>query len=103
MAGPGVLRRACGRGRSAFIAKPDWSTRPDAPTQKSHNEHGVRGPSISKQKPPGVFRVVCLGGSSTYGHTPTSDAATWPARLEAYLNEEQGAPRVLVINAGFSG
>ena len=86
----------------AFVPMPEWE-RAGAPRQRSHNEHGLRGPSLSKEKPPGVFRVVCLGGSSTYGHTPSSDAATWPARLGQYLNEGQDARRVEVLNGGFSG
>lgn len=49
-------------------------------------------------KPPGVFRIVCEGGSTTFDLLAPDDASTWPARLGALL-----APRVDVANAGFPG
>ncbi len=71
----------------------------------SHNALGFRGPETTWEKPAGVFRIVCLGGSSTYGHGPSANETTWPARLEALLNEAAvaGAPRVEVINGGCQG
>jgi lysophospholipase L1-like esterase len=49
-------------------------------------------------KPPGVFRIVCEGGSTTFDILAPDDATTWPARLGALL-----APRADVANAGFTG
>lgn len=73
--------------------------------QRSINSWGFRGPEVSLEKPEGVYRIVCLGGSSTYGHTPTSDQATWPARLQHWLNDPvaESPKRVEVLNAGCSG
>ena len=74
----------------------------------SVNSLGFRGPEFSPQKPPGTFRIFALGGSTTFGHFPgiSSDATTYPARLEALLNGEKPDPAVTryeVINAGVPG
>ena len=73
--------------------------------QISHNALGFRGPETTWEKPPGVFRILCLGGSSTYGQGPTRDATNWPWRLQELLAERNaaGATRVEVINAGCPG
>jgi len=64
------------------------------------NSLGFRGPDFSPEKPPGVFRVVCLGESSTFGfHNP--DTGTYPFLLETLLRARGGPLRVEVINAGF--
>jgi hypothetical protein len=50
-------------------------------------EHGWRGPYRSTDKPKGYFRIVCLGGSTTYGETcPWNE--TWPHQLETFLNAD---------------
>ena len=69
------------------------------------NEWGFRGPSMSLEKPDDVYRIACLGGSSTLGHTESSDATTWPARLQHWLNEPAAGSkkRVEVLNGGNSG
>lgn len=87
----------------AYAPKPNFRSSPAAPRQISHNSLGFRGPEIPLQKPPGVLRVVCLGGSSTYGHGPTSDATTWPARLEVYLSEALPGRTIQVVNGGCQG
>jgi hypothetical protein len=71
----------------AYAGKPGFQSQEGAPIQKSHNQWGFRGKPVPLAKGPDVYRVVCLGGSSTYGHGPTSDATTWPARLEHWLND----------------
>ncbi len=87
----------------AYTLRPDWSSKPDDfMGRKSHNSQGFRGREVALKKPEGVFRIVTVGGSSTYGNTPTSDAMTWPARLEWHLNERQTRP-VEVLNAGVVG
>jgi len=55
------------------------------------NDLGHRDPPRVAAKPAGTFRVVCLGGSNTYG-AAVSDALTWPAALEAELNARLGRP-----------
>jgi len=84
----------------AYSLKPGWRTPPDKPRAQSINGLGFRGDEISVEKPPGVFRIACLGGSSTYGSTPSSNAATYPARLEERLRAARPDIDFQVINAG---
>lgn len=65
------------------------------------NALGFRGPEIAVPKPAGTFRVVCLGGSTTFDVLATSDEAAWPGRLEKILRAKH--PRVEVVNAGLGG
>ncbi len=55
--------------------------------------------SFQREKPPGVFRIVCVGGSSTYGR-PFFDDTSFPGWLRALLPAVQGTRRWEVINAG---
>jgi lysophospholipase L1-like esterase len=68
-----------------------------------HNALGYRGPEIDPRKPAGVTRILCLGGSSTYGVGVSSDAATWPARLKASLGQAFPGRTFEVVNAGAPG
>lgn len=62
----------------------------------SMNALGFRTPDLPFDKPEGVRRIVCLGGSTTFdGQT---DAETWPARLESRLRER--GIHAEVINLG---
>ncbi len=63
------------------------------------NSLGYRSPERPREKPSGVARVVCSGGSTTYDVLAPGNAATWPAQLEAAL--VAGGRRVEVWNAGF--
>lgn len=74
-----------------------------SPQQVSHNSHGFRGPEFTWEKREGVFRILCLGGSSTYGFGPSSDSTTWPVRLQLYLNETLPGRAFEVINGGCQG
>ena len=65
----------------------------------SVNSLGFRGAERAKAKPKGVFRIVCIGGSNTYGNV--NDAETYPAQLEKLLNAAQPG-RYEVWNAGLS-
>jgi lysophospholipase L1-like esterase len=80
--------------------------RPDATLEAAgkvvhFNARGQRATNVRDlplPKPPGVFRIVCTGGSSTFDLLAPDDASTWPARLGGLL-----APRADVANAGFPG
>lgn len=91
----------------AYANRPGFSIdeRAQGKQQVSHNSLGFRGKETTWEKPPGVFRIACLGGSSTYGQSESCDDALWPARLEVLLNEgaRADAPRVEVINGGCQG
>ena len=60
----------------------------------SINNRGFRGRDISSDKPSGVFRVVTLGASSTFGYR-NRDQETYPHYLEQYLNRALEARRPL--------
>jgi hypothetical protein len=62
------------------------------------NSLGYRSPERPAAKPPGVFRIVVVGGSNVYGSRVNNDQ-TWPAQLERRLNEG-GRGRFEVWNAG---
>jgi lysophospholipase L1-like esterase len=64
----------------------------------SINSHGFRGPDFETVKPKNVFRVVCLGESSTFGYRNRDDE-TYPFLLGRLFTEER--LHVEVINAGF--
>ena len=66
------------------------------------NEHGLRGPSTPLEPPPGVHRVLVLGGSTVFGEGLEEEEAL-PARLEALLNEGAAGERFEVLNAGVEG
>lgn len=59
-------------------------------------------PADFPDKPPGLVRIILLGGSSAAGATATGNDKTIPARLEALLNEGGGA-RYQVLNFGMGG
>jgi lysophospholipase L1-like esterase len=70
----------------------------DAPL-KTTNSHGFRGPEISRGKSDGTYRIVCLGGSTTYSDA-VNDDETYPLHLEAILRERRPGRPIEVINAG---
>ncbi len=73
-----------------------------SPGYPGHNRLGYRGPEVAIPKPPGVFRIAALGGSTTYGiATPWEDA--YPAQLQNMLRDDYGYTNVEVVNAGLSG
>ncbi|MBI2373524.1 MAG: SGNH/GDSL hydrolase family protein [Deltaproteobacteria bacterium] len=67
------------------------------------NELGYRGEPLALEKPPGVFRIVCIGGSTTFGINQAADELTYPSQLEAILTERFSSPRFEVVNAGTPG
>jgi lysophospholipase L1-like esterase len=72
-----------------------------------NNEDGYRGEKVPLQKG-GKLRILCMGGSTTYGFTVDSPCQAYPARLEVLLNSYFHQDSVLakrykgveVINAG---
>jgi len=68
-----------------------------------HNNLGFRGQDTTVEKPEGVYRILCVGGSTTYGTGSTKDELTYPAQLEVILAERHPDRRFEVINCGVSG
>lgn len=67
-----------------------------------HNSLGYRGDEIDIPKPSGEFRIVCLGGSTTYTGKVGDYRKTYPYRLGQLLRQE-GYSHARVINGGVSG
>lgn len=67
-----------------------------------HNSQGYRGRAYPMKREPGVARILCMGGSTTYGWGVESPGETYPARLESILAQElpPGVKGIEVINAG---
>ena len=116
--------RQAGRDASFFLPPPDpnlvmtethpfmgYALRPGSANEDPErvyryriNSLGMRGPEMTVEKPPGVYRILCLGGSTTYGTGATENARTYPARLEHHLNQMAPAGlRYEVGNCGATG
>lgn len=71
-----------------------------SPDYPGHNSLGYRGPEIQIPKPDGTFRIVALGGSTTYGILLDDWREAYPAQLEQVLRDTYGYEQVEVINSG---
>jgi len=67
------------------------------------NSLGFRGDEFSREKPPGTFRIVCLGASTTFSAEVSSNQATWTRLLQEKLQAAYPQRRVEVINAAVGG
>ena len=65
------------------------------------NSRGFRGPEI-KAKEKGMIRIVCLGGSTTYG-SGLDYIDTYPVILQQKLDKKFGTQRFEIINCGQPG
>jgi len=82
--------------------RPERTYRTPTGGKASINNLGYRGAeTVFYEKPSGVFRIVALGGSSTFSHD-TDDSRIWTALLERRLRDAFG-PEIEVINAGIPG
>jgi len=68
-----------------------------------HNSLGYRNNEFPLEKPSGVYRIVALGGSSTYDVRIEDNDKTFTAQLEKLLKDQYGFQNVEVINAGVPG
>ncbi len=89
----------------AYAGRPDFQLKLDAPRplEVSHNSLGFNGPETTWEKPADTYRIVCLGGSSTYGIGPSSTFKNWPVLLADQLNAAGQRKRVEVVNLGLQG
>lgn len=67
-----------------------------------HNSLGYRGEEIVQPKPPGEFRILCIGASTTYTTRVDDYRLAYPYLLEQELHK-QGYTNVKVINGGVPG
>lgn len=70
--------------------------------EERHDSLGFRGDPFPIRKPPGEYRIFCLGGSTTYTSMVSSPDDAYPTLLEQDLRE-MGYGQVRVINAGAAG
>jgi hypothetical protein len=78
-------------------------SRPEFRIPVRTNAAGFRGGPLPGKKAPGVYRIVALGDSFTFGFG-VRERQAWPARLAALLNARfGGTPRVEVVNLGIPG
>lgn len=91
------------------FSRPDdlliFSGMPNARTWPGYtiDDHGYRTPPFTDEKPPGTFRVVVTGDSTTFGFGLAEDEH-WPALLRRALTGLfEGERAVEVINAGTVG
>jgi len=63
------------------------------------NQQGFRGQNFEMQKPSGVFRIVCLGDSVTFGTAEGS----YPEMLSEILSEKFPEMKIQVYNFGVPG
>lgn len=66
------------------------------------NNRGFRGTAFTAQKPDGVFRILCLGDSTTFGWS-VADDETYPHELGILLNKRHPKGRFQVLNLGVTG
>lgn len=64
--------------------------RPDGRIDYRINDLGFRGPPVAPEKPPGVFRILCLGDSFTFGEG-VREADTYASLLPAMMAAEVAA------------
>lgn len=89
------------RGREIFYLRPkpnSFGTFFDS--QIAINSRGFRGKEISTRKN-GAYRIIALGGSTTFGVTMTPVDKPWPRLLAEIIRQRLNpARRIEVINAG---
>ncbi len=62
-----------------------------------------RGMSYEKKKQKDIIRIICLGGSSTWGWPLVDTTKIYPAILEGSLNAHSANKKFEIINAGVGG
>ena len=67
------------------------------------NSLGFRGEEFSEIKPKETYRIFLIGGSQMFGTGATSDITTIPGYLNQYIEQQNYAFSIEVINAGLKG
>jgi lysophospholipase L1-like esterase len=65
------------------------------------NSHGFRAKEFKIEKPKGIYRIICIGASTTF--QGTTNETTYPALLEKILNKKYPNMHFEVLNFGISG
>ncbi len=93
------VQNTIGQAYLLYICAPNYVHPQNGP---QHNADGYRGNAVPLERRPGVLRVLCLGGSTTYGWTVPYPNQTYPAVLEELLRADlpKNYTEVEVLNAG---
>ena len=89
-----ILRRFLPRSPDSLKGNPTWEI--------SLNSEGFRDVEIRRQKPPSVFRIICLGDSWTFGWNASS-TQSYPPQLQDLLRWEFPGASFEVFNLGVAG
>ena len=85
-----------------YVMRPGFERSSEKPrVQWTINAHGFRGDELVVPKPEGTFRVLCVGGSTTFGTGVRVDEDSYPARLQTILREN--LPPEIAIDVGNFG
>jgi len=87
----------------SYSTTPNYFNYNNGRKEFSHNSLGYRGLETTLKKQTGIFRIVTLGGSTTYTSGVPENSKTYPALLEKELKEKFGFHNIEVINAGVPG
>jgi lysophospholipase L1-like esterase len=66
------------------------------------NSFGLRNKEFPVRKPSGVFRIICLGNSNTFGWKQPEPEA-YPRQLQEWFDKSHPPRNIQVINAGITG
>lgn len=80
-----------------FLYRPFTSTHINVVTHYLHLPHRSTGADTTAP-----YHLYCFGGSTTFGSL-VNDTHTWPARLQAILNQTDTTAPFAVFNLGVSG
>lgn len=86
-----------------FRITPSLSNKEDQATRYNINSFGFRGREFSREKEKGVYRIIAIGDSCTFGVGVSSDEYTYTVLLERKLNQRLKDKKIEVINAGVPG
>lgn len=68
-----------------------------------HNAYGYRGDELTLAKPDGAYRILVLGGSTTYETGVGDYTKSFTVQLQKVLRERTGRADIEVVNAGCGG
>jgi len=82
-----------------FALKPNWDRESSDGLFRTTNSLGFRGREVELPKPAGRFRIVCLGGSTTFSDA-VGDEDAYPLLMETMLRAARPDLDLEVVNAG---
>lgn len=87
---------------TSYAMKPGYNRQKRRKRSDRINSLGYRGKEFARDKPEGVYRIVALGGSTTYGIWQP-DTQTYPVYLQKIIQSKTNQRIIEVINAGLVG